>query len=116
MKGEYVEGVLEPVSDELELENLAVEGEIPSGLRGSYLRNGPNPAFQPKANYHVWDGDGMIHAITFGDEGVSYRNRWIRTEGLALERKAGRALFGGLQSRVEPPAELVRAVEARSEN
>ena len=38
MKGEYVEGVLEPVSDELDLENLAVEGELPAGLRGSYLQ------------------------------------------------------------------------------
>jgi carotenoid cleavage dioxygenase-like enzyme len=106
MKGEYVEGVLEPVSDELDLENLAVEGELPAGLRGSYLRNGPNPAFQPKAGYHVWDGDGMIHAMTFGDAGVSYRNRWVNTEGLALERKAGRALFGGINNREDPPPEL----------
>jgi carotenoid cleavage dioxygenase len=106
MKGEYVEGVLEPVPDELDLENLPVQGEIPSGLRGSYLRNGPNPAFQPKASYHVWDGDGMIHAMTFGDAGVSYRNRWVRTEGLALELEAGRALFGGMNNREEPSPEV----------
>jgi len=105
--GEYVEGLLAPIDDESDFSQLAVEGEIPEGLRGSYLRNGPNPAFQPHPGYHLWDGDGMIHAITFGDEGVSYRNRWVRTEGLALERKAGRALFGGLQSRVTPPPELV---------
>jgi carotenoid cleavage dioxygenase len=107
VNGEYVEGLLAPVDDELEFSELPVEGEIPEGLRGTYLRNGPNPAFQPHPGYHLWDGDGMVHALTFGDEGVSYRNRWVRTEGLALERKAGRALFGGLQSRVTPPPELV---------
>ncbi len=32
-----------PVANELD----PVQGEIPEGLRGTYLRNGPNPAFQP---------------------------------------------------------------------
>jgi len=106
MNGEYVEGVLEPVTDELDFENLPVEGEIPAGLRGSYLRNGPNPAFQPKDGYHAWDGDGMIHAITFGGTGVSYRNRWVVTEGLALEHEVGRALFGGINNREDPSPEI----------
>ncbi len=73
----YLQGAAAPVSDELDLSDLEVIGEIPAGLRGTYLRNGPNPAFPSKGEYHIWDGDGMIHALTFNDEGVHYRNRWI---------------------------------------
>jgi len=105
--GEYLEGVLAPVDDELDFFKLPVQGEIPEGLRGTYLRNGPNAAFQPRPGYHLWDGDGMIHAITFDDTGVSYRNRWIQTPGLGAERKAGRALYGGMRDREVPPPELV---------
>jgi carotenoid cleavage dioxygenase-like enzyme len=102
---EYLQGVLAPVHDELTLTKLPVQGEIPRGLRGTYLRNGPNPAFPPLGAYHLWDGDGMLHAIRFDDDGVSYRNRWVRTPGFVLEHELGRAVFGGLKNLVAPPAE-----------
>jgi carotenoid cleavage dioxygenase len=107
MEGEYLRGVLAPVEDELELRNLKVRGEIPSGLRGTYLRNGPNPAFPPAGPYHLWDGDGMIHALAFDDDGAHYRNRWVATPGLALEREHGRSIFSGLLDRSAPPSDLV---------
>lgn len=89
-------GLYEPVSDERDDRNLAVVGEIPSALRGTFLRNGPNSKFPPAGAYHIFDGDGMLHALTFEEEGVHYANRWVRSPGLALEEREGRALFGGM--------------------
>ena len=66
------------VGDGVEVERCPVTGEVPAGLRGSFIRNGPNPMFEPIGSYHMFDGDGMLHGITFSDDGVSYRNRWIQ--------------------------------------
>src|SRR5262245_60739112 len=77
-------------------ENLEVEGRIPAELTGTFLRNGPNPAFEPRGPYHWFDGDGMIHAITLRDGVAHYRGRYILSHGLCQERDAGRSLYGGL--------------------
>ena len=40
-------------------------GKLPPGLRGTYLRNGPDsrvPALFPEAT-HWFDGDGMVHWV-----------------------------------------------------
>jgi carotenoid cleavage dioxygenase-like enzyme len=77
-------------------EDLEVVGELPRDLNGTYYRNGPNPAYEPNGRYHWFDGDGMIHAIALRDGRASYRNRWVQSEGLREERRAGRALYNGL--------------------
>ena len=82
-------GNLAPVGDELDVESCPVSGELPEGLAGSFVRNGPNPMFEPLGSYHMFDGDGMLHGVTFSAEGVSYRNRWIRSAGWA--RRSTRA-------------------------
>lgn len=89
-------GTFVPVTDERDDHRLAVTGSVPAALAGTFMRNGPNPMFEPLGRYHMFDGDGMLHAITFDDGDVSYRNRWIRSAGLEAERRAGRALYGGL--------------------
>jgi len=89
-------GIYEPVIDEREDAALEVSGEIPAGLRGTFLRNGPNAKFPPGGGYHIFDGDGMLHALHFEDGGCRYANRWVRTQGLAIEEREGRALFGGM--------------------
>ncbi len=89
-------GNLFPVSDELDVSDCGVTGTLPDGLRGSFIRNGPNPAFEPIGRYHMFDGDGMLHGVTFGDGGVSYRNRWIRSRGLGAELTQGHAIYPGL--------------------
>ena len=53
--------------------------------------------FTPKGRYHIFDGDGMLHGITLDGEGCArYRNRWVRTEGLAAEQRVGHAIYGGM--------------------
>ncbi|MDH6679964.1 carotenoid cleavage dioxygenase-like enzyme [Rhodococcus sp. LBL1] len=92
----YLLGVFAPVQDELTLDELPVIGEIPKDLNGVYLRNGPNRQFAAPGRYHMFDGDGMIHAAHFENGKVRYRNRYVRTRAFAEESEAGRALWTGL--------------------
>jgi len=102
----YLSGVYAPVDIECDDPELEVSGRLPEGLRGTFLRNGPNPMFAPKGRYHIFDGDGMVHAMALdGEGGASYRNRWVRTEGLAVEQRAGRAIYGGMAGGTFPTAD-----------
>ena len=92
----YLLGVFAPVEHEITADDLTVIGEIPSDLNGVYLRNGPNRQFAAPGRYHMFDGDGMIHAMHFENGTARYRNRWIRTRALHEESAAGRALWSGL--------------------
>jgi len=102
----YLGGQWKPVTDELDVAGLEVIGELPDALTGTYYRNGPNPQFDPITDYHLFDGDGMVHSIELGGGSARYRNRWIEGAALLAERAAGRALYGGLAKYAEPPAEV----------
>lgn len=99
-----------PIPDESVFEDLPVIGRVPEDLNGLYVRNGPNPLFAPDWRYHAFDGDGMVHAMRFQRGKVSYRNRWIETEGLKEERARGRALWKGLKEpmRADRPDEPLK--------
>ena len=92
----FLTGLLTPVTDERDDRDLEVIGEIPAGLNGMFVRNGPNPQFAPMGAYHPFDGDGMVHAIYLEDGVARYRNRYVESKGLLAERKRGKACFGGL--------------------
>ncbi|WP_454254474.1 carotenoid oxygenase family protein [Pseudomonas sp. Marseille-Q8238] len=94
--GFYLSGAFGPVPDERVLQDFEVEGTIPADLNGVYLRNGPNPRFAPAGRYHAFDGDGMIHSAHFANGKVTYRNRWVQTEGLQEELSAGQATHRGI--------------------
>jgi carotenoid cleavage dioxygenase len=100
-------GLMEPVLDELDVPDLEVEGELPEGLRGAYLRTGPNPEFEPMGKYHSFSADGMVHGVYFEDGTARYRNRFVESKGLLAERRAGRALYGSLEDFSIPDPELV---------
>jgi len=92
----FLEGNFGPWRMEGVADDLTVVGQIPRELNGTYYRTGPNPAFEPARNYHWFDGDGMIHAITLDDGRARYRNRYVQSRGLAEERAAGRAIYPSL--------------------
>lgn len=103
-----LEGNLFPVGEEVDVARLEITGALPAGLEGSFVRNGPNPLFQPLGRYHMFDGDGMLHGITFEGGDASYRNRWIRSKGLQAEAELGRAVYPGLSDVLNfPDASLV---------
>lgn len=99
----FLSGNFAPVADERDFEDMTVIGRLPSDLAGHFLRIGPNPVyiFDPE-QYHTFDGDGMIHAIEFNSGTARYRNRFVNTEGLQLERERGDWIWKGLNSMMDP--------------
>jgi carotenoid cleavage dioxygenase-like enzyme len=93
-------GGWEPVDKELVENTLTITGTIPHDLKGSFFRNGPNPEFEPSdlENYHFFDGDGMIHQIEILNGEASYKNKWVETKCLKIERDAGKSLWKGFNS------------------
>lgn len=98
----YLKGPFAPQVEEVNAEDLQVlEGSIPADLDGIYYRNTQNPLHAAIGVHHPFDGHGMIHQIAFRDGKASYRNRFVRTEALAAEDEAGRALWAGVAGRPE---------------
>lgn len=86
----YLVGNYAPVTDETTAETLEVTGQVPEGLDGLLLRNGPNPFGPVDPSHHWFLGDGMVHGVRFsGGRAEWYRNRWVRTD--ALEANGGPA-------------------------
>jgi len=105
----FLNGIFAPLQTELHDTPLKVmAGAIPKDLTGTYLRNGPNARFTPIGSYtYPLDGDGMIHAVSFAEGRAAYKNRYVRTPSMAAEERAGRALWGGLMTPIQPSAEEV---------
>lgn len=98
----YRTGAWRPQLNEWNADDLTVvDGEIPTDLDGVYLRNTENPVHPALKFYHPFDGDGMLHIVGFRDGKAFYRNRFVRTDGLAAENAAGGPLWPGI---AEPTA------------
>jgi carotenoid cleavage dioxygenase len=106
----YLRGFYRPVSEERDENNLRVEGEIPAGLRGTFLKNGPNQRFAPLGRFHPFDGDGMLHAVYLKDGRVDYRNRYVRTRGFEFETQLGGNAYGGFADMRMPTPEALAKV------
>ncbi|MEO8706558.1 MAG: carotenoid oxygenase family protein [Kofleriaceae bacterium] len=102
----YRTGAWRPTFVEYDADELdVIEGAIPPELAGVYLRNTENPVMGSIGRYHPFDGDGMLHAIRFAGGRASYRNRFVRTAGLAAELEAGAPQWAGI---IEAPAKSLR--------
>ncbi len=61
---------------------IEVEGRLPNGLAGTYVRNGPNRASSQGHGGFWQDGQGMVHAVQIEGGRAVYSNRWVRTRSL----------------------------------
>ncbi|MFT6276566.1 MAG: carotenoid cleavage dioxygenase [Halioglobus sp.] len=113
----FLDGNFAPVLEEREAQDMAVSGKIPQDLVGHFLRVGPNPVhiFDEDA-YHIFDGDGMIHAIEFRDSLAHYRNRFVQTEGFKLEQAHGEWIYKGINSIMDPTPSRIPDGASNSKN
>ena len=67
-------------------------GAMPTGLRGTFYRNGPAAHERGDQRYaHRWDGDGMVQAFEIGAD-LCHRGRFVRTAKFLAEAHADRFL------------------------
>ncbi len=92
----YRSGAWRPQVNEYDAWDLDVIGEIPSDLAGVYLRNTETALMEPIKRYHPFDGDAMLHSISFEDGEARYANRFVRTDGFLAEQEAKRSLWAGI--------------------
>ena len=74
----HLRGNGRPVTEELTLADLKVNGKIPEELNGRYVRTGPNPI--TGTSTHPFLGDGMLHGMRLRDGKAEwYRNKYVQT-------------------------------------
>lgn len=84
-----------------------IEGKLPVDLRGDFYRNGPGLFERGGQRYHHWfDGDGMVHAWRFNDQGVSHQARFVRTKKFVAEQQANEFLVPAFGTAIQPKIPL----------
>src|SRR3954454_20201826 len=75
----------ETLDEEVVLDDVAVDGELPLWLEGTLVRNGP--ARFDEGQRHWFDGLAMLHRFAIADGRVSYANRYLRTKAFAAAQE-----------------------------
>lgn len=93
----FLSGPFAPWAEESQGYDLEVAGKIPDDLAGALFRVSSNPRFQPRNldRYHWWEGDGMVAAVYLRDGKAAFRARWVATDSMKCEVRAGEAIYSG---------------------
>jgi carotenoid cleavage dioxygenase-like enzyme len=87
---------LQDLNEEVVIDHLPLQGVLPSWLEGTLLRNGPAKFhFGTQQISHWFDGLAMLHAFTFGQGKVSYRNKFLRSTPYEQAMDHGNLKFMG---------------------
>ncbi len=92
----YRTGVWRPQHTTYDAWDMPVEGEIPEDLSGVYIRNTETAVFEPIKRYHPFDGDALLHSISFDNGEARYASSFVKTDGFLAEQEAKRSLWAGI--------------------
>jgi carotenoid cleavage dioxygenase-like enzyme len=91
----YIQG-LTTLEQEVVLDNLPVQGTMPTWLQGSLVRNGPAKFEVGKQRYRHWfDGLGMLHRFAFQSGKVAYANKFLQSADYREAQEQGRITRSG---------------------
>jgi len=80
--------------NEINLNNIPVQGKLPSWLQGSLIRNGPGTFYVGDQRYNHWfDGLAMLHLFTFSRGKVSYMNKYLRCKAYDEAMSSGKISY-----------------------
>ncbi len=102
----YRSGPWRPQTTEYDAWDMPVIGEIPDDLNGVYLRNTETALFEPIKRYHPFDGDGLLHAMSFENGEARYTSRFVQTDAFVAEQQAKQSLWAGI---AEHPSNTIAA-------
>jgi len=92
----YRTGAWKSQTTEYDAWDMDVIGEIPDDLNGVYIRNTEVALFEPIKRYHPFDGDALLHSISFEAGEARYSSRFVRTDGFLAEQEAKQSLWAGI--------------------
>ena len=93
-KQPFQSGFGAPFRMEVDLKDCEVDGRVPTDLRGSFYRIGPDFQYPPRMPNIPFDGEGHLGVFRFANGHVDYRSRFVRTQRYKAQAAAREALFG----------------------
>ena len=89
----FAEKRFKPVNEEKTI-TIFHKNELFNHLNHSlYAQIGSNPKYIGNSSYSWFEGDGMIHAVLFKENEITYQNKWIQTDKLQFEDKIGKKVY-----------------------
>ncbi len=94
-------GGLENLDEEFDYAIDEIEGEIPTDLQGTFIRNGPGRQKIGGVPYGHWfDGDGMLSVFSIADGKARFRNSYVKTPKYLEETAAQKVLYRGFGTQI----------------
>jgi beta,beta-carotene 9',10'-dioxygenase len=85
---------LESLEQEMRIDSLPLEGQLPSWLQGSLVRTGPAKwEVGGRSMNHWFDGFAMLHRFGIADGEVSYANRFLETRAYRAAKEKGEIVY-----------------------
>jgi carotenoid cleavage dioxygenase-like enzyme len=94
-----MKGFFAPMRFEADVLDCEVVGNVPSDLRGAFVRLGGDWFYPPKdPGDSPFSQDGYISTFRFRNGLVDFKGRWVRTPRFEANRAANRQLFGNYRN------------------
>ena len=90
---------LTPTRFEADVYDCEVEGQIPSGLKGSFVRLGGDWLYPPKdPTDSPFSQEGFISTFRFNNGSADFKSRWVKNPRFLADKAAKRQLFGNYRN------------------